>query len=167
MKYKTATATDLAAMLLKYREASFAARYETDDNGAILEAENWFGATIVNQFNGQCILITYYGGGLCFAYNVTQINDTVPIEVAESTFDYFLHHDLKISGETVCVEVTPKPTPKSDGDSFEFNRIKAHVGHNIEAVIYGDDVNASVECIDCNEVIYSVDNPSISNNNGT
>ena len=62
MKYTTATAKDLAEMLIKHSEASFASRYETDDSGVILEGEDWYGATIVNQFNGQCILVTSYGG---------------------------------------------------------------------------------------------------------
>ena len=107
MKYTTATAKDLADMLLQHGKASFAAQYETDSNGTIIEGEDWFGATIVNQFNGQCILVTSYGGGMCFAYNVTQVNDIVPVEVAESTFSYLLCHDIKIPGDTVCVETTP------------------------------------------------------------
>ena len=50
---------------------------------------------------------------------------------------------------------------KDDGinENFEFDHLRAHVGHNIETVIYGGDCNVSVECVDCNEVLYSVDNP--------
>jgi len=51
MKYTTATTKDLAEMLIKHGEASFASRYETDDSGVIIEVEDWYGATIINQFN--------------------------------------------------------------------------------------------------------------------
>ena len=44
-----------------------------------------------------------------------------------------------------------------------FNKLKAHVGHNIEIVTYGltskedDQVNVSIECLDCNEVLIDFD----------
>ena len=50
---------------------------------------------------------------------------------------------------------------KSDTDIFEFDKIKSHFGHNIEIAIYGGDCNVSIECVDCYEVLYSVDNPEI------
>lgn len=120
-KYIEATAKELADTLLRHGRVSFAARYETDDSGMIFECEDWFGATIVNQFNGQYILVTSCGGGMCFAYNVTQVNDIVPAEVAESTFAYLFSHELKIPNGTVCVE--PAPPPEPEGDAFEANRI--------------------------------------------
>lgn len=43
----------------------------------------------------------------------------------------------------------------------EFERLRCHVGHNIEIAIYGGDCNVSIECIDCYEVLYSADNPKI------
>lgn len=44
-----------------------------------------------------------------------------------------------------------------------FNDIRRHVGHNIEAVYYGDDVNAAIECTTCGEVIIDKDNPDKDN----
>ena len=40
-----------------------------------------------------------------------------------------------------------------------FNKLLAHIGHKIETVAYGqgEPINASVECMDCNEVLYSED----------
>ena len=46
-------------------------------------------------------------------------------------------------------------------DTFEFEHFKAHAGHEIEIVMYGGDWNVSVECLDCCQVLYSVDNPEI------
>lgn len=36
--------------------------------------------------------------------------------------------------------------------------LKNHVGHEIEAAEYGDGVCVSIECMNCNEVLYSTDN---------
>ena len=44
---------------------------------------------------------------------------------------------------------------------FDFKRLLAHVGHNIECVTYenGDTVyNVALECTDCNEVLLDIDN---------
>lgn len=38
----------------------------------------------------------------------------------------------------------------------EFELLKNHVGHEIECVMYGDE-NISIECMDCSEVLYSID----------
>lgn len=43
--------------------------------------------------------------------------------------------------------------------TFEFSRLKEHVGHQTEIVTYGGNRNVAIECIDCCEVLYSVDNP--------
>jgi phage FluMu protein Com len=43
-------------------------------------------------------------------------------------------------------------------NNFEFEKLRFHFGHNIEIVTYGGDWNVSIECTDCNEVLYSVDN---------
>lgn len=40
-----------------------------------------------------------------------------------------------------------------------FDCLRSHVGHQIEVAIYGDGQNVSVECVDCYEVLYSLDNP--------
>lgn len=32
-----------------------------------------------------------------------------------------------------------------------------HVGHEIECVAYGDDVNVAIECVDCGEVLLDFD----------
>jgi len=112
--YIEATSKDLAVTLLKHGKVSFATRYEIDDSGIILECEDWFGATIIDQFNGQCVIVTSFGGGMCFAYNVTQLSDIVPVEVAESTLAYFLFHDLRIPGDMVCVEAKPISEPDAN-----------------------------------------------------
>lgn len=46
-------------------------------------------------------------------------------------------------------------------DKILFDKIKRHVGHNVVAITYGDDigdVNAAIECEDCGEVIIDADN---------
>lgn len=50
------------------------------------------------------------------------------------------------------------PTECADDCScLAAERIAQHVGHDIEVVTYGDKINASIECLDCGEVIASVD----------
>lgn len=46
-----------------------------------------------------------------------------------------------------------------DTDNYEFKRLHSHLGHRVECVGYGQDeiINMSIECLDCNEVLYSVD----------
>lgn len=41
----------------------------------------------------------------------------------------------------------------------EFDILKSHIGHKVVVVGYGQDeiVNVSIECEDCNEVLYSID----------
>ena len=44
---------------------------------------------------------------------------------------------------------------------FDFKRLLAHVGHNIECVTYGNGdtvYNVALECTDCNEVLLDIDN---------
>lgn len=41
----------------------------------------------------------------------------------------------------------------------EFECMKSHVGHDIKCVMYGN-INVSIECHTCNEVLYSVDKDS-------
>ena len=44
-------------------------------------------------------------------------------------------------------------------------KLKGHVGHKVVCVAYGDDpqnpVNISIECEDCNEVLFDIDAPSV------
>lgn len=40
--------------------------------------------------------------------------------------------------------------------SYEFDKLREHVGHNVVVVMYGEE-NVSIECEDCSEVLYSVD----------
>jgi len=43
-------------------------------------------------------------------------------------------------------------------DSSHFGLLREHVGHQLEAVTYGDPpVNVAVECIDCCQVPHSID----------
>ena len=39
-----------------------------------------------------------------------------------------------------------------------FVKIRDHLCHNTEVVVYGDDVNAAVVCVDCDTVIVDADN---------
>ena len=41
----------------------------------------------------------------------------------------------------------------------EFDLLRHHVGHKIKTVIYGGDRNVAIECLDCCEVLYSINNP--------
>lgn len=40
--------------------------------------------------------------------------------------------------------------------NYEFKELQPHIGHNITCVNYGDD-NVSIECEDCNCVLYTVE----------
>lgn len=40
---------------------------------------------------------------------------------------------------------------------FDFETARAHVGHKIVCVMYGNGVNVSIECETCNEVLLSFD----------
>jgi hypothetical protein len=42
-------------------------------------------------------------------------------------------------------------------NNYEFEKLLSHVGHELECVKYGYH-NVSIECVDCNEVIISIDN---------
>jgi|GEM_PF-2705790 len=44
-------------------------------------------------------------------------------------------------------------------ENYMFGRLLSHVGHSIEVVTYGQEetVGVSIECEDCNEVLYSVE----------
>ena len=41
--------------------------------------------------------------------------------------------------------------------AHNFRDLKAHAGHNIVCVIYGNDHNVAIECEDCNEVLLDYD----------
>ena len=45
---------------------------------------------------------------------------------------------------------------QSEINTFEFERFKTHIGHKIKVVVYGKK-NVTIECVDCYEVLYSVD----------
>lgn len=38
-------------------------------------------------------------------------------------------------------------------------KLKPHVGHEIVCMVYGENANISIECIQCNEVLFSMDAP--------
>lgn len=42
-----------------------------------------------------------------------------------------------------------------------YEDLRVHAGHRIEVVVYGDEDNVAVECIDCHEVILSFDNDEV------
>lgn len=35
-----------------------------------------------------------------------------------------------------------------------YDRIAAHVGHEVAVVSYGEGLNVAVECIDCGEILF-------------
>lgn len=39
-----------------------------------------------------------------------------------------------------------------------YKDLRAHVGHKLECVTYGDEHNVAIECTDCNEVLLDFDN---------
>lgn len=45
---------------------------------------------------------------------------------------------------------------RQEATNFEYKAILRHKGHNIECVTYGKQ-NVSIECIDCMEVLKSID----------
>jgi hypothetical protein len=108
-KYTTASARELAERLLLMGtggEITFATKFETDGDGNILHgsAEDWFGAKIIRQFNGTCLLISDCGGGRWFPYDITRIYDDVPLDVLQSAFSSCLTRSLHISDGKICVE---------------------------------------------------------------
>jgi hypothetical protein len=43
-------------------------------------------------------------------------------------------------------------------NKITYDKIKSHIGHDVEVVSYGDDMqNVAIECIECNEVIIDED----------
>lgn len=46
-------------------------------------------------------------------------------------------------------------------------KLKPHVGHEVECVIYGEAANVSIECIQCNEILFSMDAPSEPDDDGS
>ena len=201
--YRTATPKDLTELLIKYGEVTFAAEYNTDDDGTILEGENWFGAKIQKQFEGSCLLVSSYGGDIWFPYSISSPNDKLSSKELEQAFRHLLINDMAIPDGIVCIEVSATQlererlekekqhvlmalgspegcnqinltlrldeikealknlNPDLDTDSFEYERIKTHAGHNVEVTVYGGNVNVSIECVDCNEVLFSADNPKV------
>lgn len=46
---------------------------------------------------------------------------------------------------------------------YFYAKLKSHVGHNVECTQYGkgEDIwNIAIECLDCQDVIFSLDNPA-------
>jgi hypothetical protein len=50
-------------------------------------------------------------------------------------------------------------------NEMAFEILKSHIGHHVRVVSYDDDegeiYNVSIECEDCNEVLYDLDNPKM------
>ena len=68
--------------------------------------------------------------------------------------DFGVHPDI-IS----LIPLETKEDETADMVMFEFDCLKDHVGHQIEIVTYGGDWNVAIECVDCCQVLYSVNNP--------
>jgi hypothetical protein len=49
--------------------------------------------------------------------------------------------------------------------AFDYDSLRAHIGHKIECVCYGKDKqdphNAAVECVDCGEVLLNFNHPDV------
>ena len=108
-KHSIASPNDLAVALLRMGKAGevfFATHYETDVTGEIKESsiENWHGATILNRFDGYCLLVGCLGGGDWYAYDVTNSVDVLSADMLESAFSSLLRENLEISNMTVCME---------------------------------------------------------------
>lgn len=43
------------------------------------------------------------------------------------------------------------------GISSNYISLREHLGHKIECVMYGDEVNMSIECADCSMVLVDYD----------
>lgn len=39
-----------------------------------------------------------------------------------------------------------------------FEELAQHQGHSVEVVVYGDNLNCAVECVECAEVLLDFDN---------
>ena len=108
-KYTLVTAMEFAERMLFLYPAcklAFATHYETDEKGGVCEdsLEDWFGAKILNIYDGCCLLVGNYGGGRWFSYDLGEVAGEPTIESVESVVSYHLFRDLKIPGELVCVE---------------------------------------------------------------
>ena len=104
VSYKIVNAREFAEMLLalqKDEEITFASTFETDDDGTVLEqsTSDWHGAKFVNCFDGGCLLIGTWGGGLWDAYDTT----TTPIleEIEDTVSNLFKW----LNTGTVCIEM--------------------------------------------------------------
>lgn len=47
------------------------------------------------------------------------------------------------------------------------DKLKPHVGHEVMCVVYGENANISIECIQCNEVLFSLDAPDEPHDDGS
>lgn len=41
---------------------------------------------------------------------------------------------------------------------WDYKSLARHFGHKVQVVIYGDNINVAIECLDCNEVLTDFDN---------
>ena len=72
------------------------------------------------------------------------------------------NHPLYVRFCIICGNPLLKHQQKNERleiDRSEFERLRSHFGHKIEVAVYGDDQNVAIECMDCHEVLYSVDKP--------
>ncbi len=75
------------------------------------------------------------------------------LEVVEEGGEYFVRTS---DGRNVVSSALSKENPFY----CDKEKMKPHVGHNVCCVAYGEDIaNISIECEDCNEVIYDMDKP--------
>ena len=96
---------------------------------------------------------------ISFAY-FTQDADGNIVDIYVCPVCEYEEHSAAAKFCVICgTEIQRKYQPQID--AFEFEHFKAHAGHEIELVLYDGNRNVSVECLDCCQVLYSVDNPEI------
>lgn len=144
-------ANELAALLIKLEADESLNFYESYDEETG-ETEGAYGAAMINRFDSYVIFINYYGGGTPCVIDITNYYSDL-CKITADINEYFRYND------TIREHVFVDDSPAETTDSFMFDRLMAHVGHDIEVVTYGGDYNVSIECLDCYEVLYSVDNP--------
>ena len=80
------------------------------------------------------------------------LSDNVPADVANT---------VRSDNESADAADGYFPAVKHDIETAisDFERLQSHVGHSVEVIAYGDNRNVSIECMDCCEVLYSLENP--------
>jgi len=109
-KYKIGTGKDLAEMLMRVgigNQVSFALHFEKCGDEIIeCSIEGWFGATILNLFDGYCLLAGQMGMGNWYAYDVAGIAGIPQIAYVENAAKSLLDYEFLIEPDVgICIEM--------------------------------------------------------------